>query len=130
MPLADHFRVGSTTNHALLGVSLEPLTAAADTSIPAPIPWATPSAPTSPWSALRPGASPAGDGPGAKAPAKRRDWRQPPWDWIAGGAIATVDGLATWVEDLVGGNLLDPAMQRQRLASIRPTGPGNTAGAG
>jgi hypothetical protein len=27
-------------------------------------------------------------------------------------------------------NLLDPAMQRQRLASVRPTEPGNPAGAG
>ena len=39
-------------------------------------------------------------------------------------AISTADDLARYVEALVDGGLLSPAMQQARLASIRPTGPG------
>ncbi|WP_158545461.1 serine hydrolase domain-containing protein [Bremerella cremea] len=47
----------------------------------------------------------------------------PSWAWAAGGAISTADQLATYVEALVNGGLLDQAMQKERLASLKPTNP-------
>ncbi len=47
----------------------------------------------------------------------------PSWAWAAGGAISTADELATYVEALVHGGLLDTAMQKKRLASLQPTNP-------
>ena len=44
----------------------------------------------------------------------------PSWAWTAGGAISTVDDLATYVTALVDGGLLDEATQKQRLESIKP----------
>lgn len=52
----------------------------------------------------------------------------PSWAWAAGGAISTAEQLATYVEALVGGGLLDPAMQKQRLASLKPTNPAEPNG--
>jgi D-alanyl-D-alanine carboxypeptidase len=49
----------------------------------------------------------------------------PSWAWSAGAGISTVDDLARYAEALVGGGLLSEAMQRRRLASIRPVDPGN-----
>jgi D-alanyl-D-alanine carboxypeptidase len=49
----------------------------------------------------------------------------PSWAWTAGGAISTAGDLATYVKAMVGGGLLDPALQQQRMDSITPTDPGN-----
>jgi D-alanyl-D-alanine carboxypeptidase len=47
----------------------------------------------------------------------------PSWAWTAGAGISTADDLARYAEALVGGGLLNDAMQKQRLASIRPINP-------
>lgn len=47
----------------------------------------------------------------------------PSWAWAAGAGISTADDLVTWVQALVGGQLLKPDLQAQRLASVQPTGP-------
>jgi D-alanyl-D-alanine carboxypeptidase len=44
----------------------------------------------------------------------------PSWAWAAGGAISTAADLTRYVTALVGGGLLDPAMQKTRLDSIQP----------
>lgn len=44
----------------------------------------------------------------------------PSWAWAAGGAISTAGDLTRYVTGLVGGGLLDPAMQKKRLDSIQP----------
>lgn len=49
----------------------------------------------------------------------------PSWAWTAGSAISTAGDLVTFVQGLVNGKLLDPAMQKQRLDSVRPTNPSN-----
>ena len=49
----------------------------------------------------------------------------PSWAWTAGAGISTADDLARYVQGLVGGGLLSEAMQRRRLASIRPVDPAN-----
>jgi D-alanyl-D-alanine carboxypeptidase len=49
----------------------------------------------------------------------------PSWAWSAGAGISTVDDLARYAQALVGGGLLTDAMQRRRLASIRPIDPAN-----
>lgn len=51
----------------------------------------------------------------------------PSWGWAAGAGISTAKDLITYVEALVGGGLLDPALQDKRLASVHPVG---TNGAG
>ncbi|MGN6126465.1 MAG: serine hydrolase domain-containing protein [Humibacter sp.] len=43
----------------------------------------------------------------------------PSWAWAAGGAISTIGDLATWVEALGGGGLLDSDLQKERLDSVR-----------
>ncbi len=45
----------------------------------------------------------------------------PSWAWAAGAALATAGQLADYVEALVGGGLLEPAIQEERLASLKPT---------
>jgi len=47
----------------------------------------------------------------------------PSWAWAAGAGISTADDLVTWVQALVGGQLLKPDLQAQRLASVQPTSP-------
>jgi D-alanyl-D-alanine carboxypeptidase len=47
----------------------------------------------------------------------------PSWAWTAGSGISTAEDLARYAQALVGGGLLNDAMQRQRLASIRPINP-------
>jgi D-alanyl-D-alanine carboxypeptidase len=54
----------------------------------------------------------------------------PSWAWAAGGVISTVPDLATYVQALVGGGLLDAATQKVRLASIRPTDPAHPESGG
>ncbi len=52
----------------------------------------------------------------------------PSWAWAAGAASSTASELAIYVEALVGGGLLDPAMQEQRLKSLKtPIGHPETA---
>ncbi|TQM44459.1 serine hydrolase domain-containing protein [Pseudonocardia cypriaca] len=47
----------------------------------------------------------------------------PSWAWAAGAGISTADDLTRYVETLVGGGLLSPAMQEARLDSVRPLDP-------
>ena len=54
----------------------------------------------------------------------------PSWGWAAGGAISTVPDLSTYVQALVGGRLLNPATQKVRMDSIRPTDPAHPDAAG
>ena len=49
----------------------------------------------------------------------------PSWAWSAGAGISTADDLATYVPALVGGGLLSPELQQQRLDSVRPIDPAN-----
>jgi D-alanyl-D-alanine carboxypeptidase len=48
----------------------------------------------------------------------------PSWAWAGGAGISTAADLATWVEALVEGKLLDPAIQSTRIASVQSTNPG------
>ncbi len=54
----------------------------------------------------------------------------PSWAWTAGGAISTMDELATYVEAMVDGKLLDAEYQKIRLDSIQPLQPGAPVGYG
>lgn len=56
----------------------------------------------------------------------------PSWAWAAGAGISTVGDLATWVEALTEGGLLDEATQSLRMQSPRPTtdDPASTVGYG
>ena len=47
----------------------------------------------------------------------------PSWAWAAGAGISSVADLATWVEALADGKLLDPDMQAKRMASLQSTNP-------
>jgi D-alanyl-D-alanine carboxypeptidase len=47
----------------------------------------------------------------------------PSWAWAAGAGISTAGDLATWVEALADGKLLDPDMQAKRIASLQSTSP-------
>jgi D-alanyl-D-alanine carboxypeptidase len=47
----------------------------------------------------------------------------PSWAWAAGAGISTVADLATRVEALADGKLLDPDMQARRTASLQSTNP-------
>lgn len=52
------------------------------------------------------------------------DWN-PSWGWAAGAMISTVHDLHIWAEHLATGKgLLPPALQRERLNSLKPTAPG------
>lgn len=65
---------------------------------------------------------------GALLPA---DWSaaNPSIAWTAGSVISTADDLVVWARALVDGELLDPGMQAQRLASIQPIDPAQPDGA-
>ena len=52
----------------------------------------------------------------------------PSWAWAAGGVISTAADLATWIEALVGGELLDAAYQRTWRESLQPTNPSDPNG--
>ncbi|WP_051062943.1 serine hydrolase domain-containing protein [Ilumatobacter nonamiensis] len=54
----------------------------------------------------------------------------PSWTWSAGQGISTATDLATWVEAMVKGDLLDPATQQLRMDSVLPTDPTNPNAAG
>lgn len=54
----------------------------------------------------------------------------PSWAWTAGGGISTAQDLATYVKEMVGGGLLNPAMQKVRMDSIREIGSGAGYGLG
>lgn len=54
----------------------------------------------------------------------------PSWGWAAGAAISTAEDLATYVEALIGGGLLGPELQRERLDSVRPIDPADPASPG
>ncbi|MGW0175281.1 serine hydrolase domain-containing protein [Rhodococcus sp. NPDC003322] len=54
----------------------------------------------------------------------------PSWTWAAGQGISTANDLATWVEALAGGKVLDADMQAKRIASVKPTDPSNPEAAG
>lgn len=47
----------------------------------------------------------------------------PSWGGAAGAGISTADDLATYVKALVGGGLLSPQMQQERLDSLQPRDP-------
>lgn len=47
----------------------------------------------------------------------------PSWAWAAGGVVSTAADLVTWIEALVGGQLLDDAYQRSWRESLQPTDP-------
>lgn len=44
----------------------------------------------------------------------------PSWAWTAGAGISTAGDLATFVEALVRGGLVGPALQEERLGSVQP----------
>lgn len=46
----------------------------------------------------------------------------PSWAWSAGAGISTAGDLATWVEAMTTGKLLEPELQAQRMASLQPVG--------
>lgn len=54
---------------------------------------------------------------------KPNDWTDlnPSWAWAAGAASSTASDLATYVEALVGGGLLNDELQATRLASLKPS---------
>jgi D-alanyl-D-alanine carboxypeptidase len=54
----------------------------------------------------------------------------PSWAWTAGGGISTARDLATYVKAMVGGGLLNPAMQKIRFDSIRDISSGAGYGLG
>ncbi|HJX44309.1 MAG TPA: serine hydrolase domain-containing protein [Geodermatophilus sp.] len=54
----------------------------------------------------------------------------PSWAWTAGGGISTAGDLADHVEALVGGGLLSPELQEQRIASVQPLDPADPASPG
>ena len=62
---------------------------------------------------------------GTLAPADQTD-ANPSWGWAAGAGISTANDLATWVEALVAGKLLNSHLQARRLASVVPIDPSNS----
>jgi D-alanyl-D-alanine carboxypeptidase len=66
---------------------------------------------------------------GTLQPADRTD-DNPSWSGAAGGGVSTADDLATWVEAMVGGGLLDAATQQARMDFLLPTGNGADYGFG
>lgn len=52
----------------------------------------------------------------------------PSWGWTAGAGISTAQDLADYVEAMVGGGLLKPELQKQRLASFIPINPSEPKG--
>jgi D-alanyl-D-alanine carboxypeptidase len=54
----------------------------------------------------------------------------PSWAWSAGAGISTIGDLATLIEAIVGGDLLDPELQEQRLQNVVPPDPASTSAYG
>jgi D-alanyl-D-alanine carboxypeptidase len=54
----------------------------------------------------------------------------PSWAWTAGAGISTAGDLADYVEALVGGGLLSPELQQERIASVQPFDPADPASPG
>lgn len=53
----------------------------------------------------------------------------PSWTWAAGQGISTANDLATWVQAMVKGDLLDEKTQKLRMDSVAPTDPDDPASA-
>lgn len=53
----------------------------------------------------------------------------PSWGWAAGAGISTAGDLATWVEAMTTGKVLDTAVQELRMNSLRPQSADNPQGA-
>ncbi|MDI1463722.1 serine hydrolase domain-containing protein [Catellatospora sp. KI3] len=104
-----------------LGLSRTTLPEAADAAIPTPHPQGYMFG-TNVSTLKDPALSPADQAAAAKGELLPRDVtdNNPSWAWAAGGAISTAADLTKYVTALVGGGLLDPAMQRTRLDSIKP----------
>lgn len=145
----------SNTNTVLLGAIIEKITgeslaqnfqtrifdrlkltqtsypAADDASIPAPHPqgytWAT-NVETIDGTVLSPEVQAAAKA-GTLEPMDATDVN-PSWAGAAGAGISTADDLAVYVKGLVGGGLLGPEMQRERLASVKPADPDDPQSAG
>ena len=62
---------------------------------------------------------------GTLAPGDQTD-ANPSWGWAAGAGISTANDLATWVEALVSGKLLNAGLQGRRLASVVPIDPSDS----
>ncbi len=45
--------------------------------------------------------------------------QSPSWSWAAGGVASTAEDLSTWIQALVGGKVLNPAMQQRWVDSIK-----------
>jgi len=54
--------------------------------------------------------------------------QNPSYATAAGGAVSTANDLATWIQALVGGRVLDAGYQRQWLASVQPEDPSKPDG--
>jgi len=54
----------------------------------------------------------------------------PSWAWAAGAGISTIGDLATLIEAMVGGGLLNPDVQEQRLKNVVPPEPGSASAYG
>lgn len=54
----------------------------------------------------------------------------PSWTWAAGGAISTLEDLATWVTAMGDGSLLDATWQDKRMSSVQSVDPANPAAPG
>ncbi len=104
-----------------LGLSQTQLPEAADAGIPAPHPQGYMFG-TNVSTLANPALPPAEQAAAAKGELLPRDvtGNNPSWTWAAGGAISTAADLTKYVTALVGGGLLDPAMQKTRLDSIKP----------
>ena len=54
----------------------------------------------------------------------------PSWAWAAGAGISTIGDLATLIEAIVGGGLLNPDLQEARLQNVVPPEPGSASAYG
>jgi len=53
----------------------------------------------------------------------------PSWAWTAGSGISTMEDLAVYVKAMVGGGLLSPELQQERIDSVQPVDPNKPAAA-
>jgi D-alanyl-D-alanine carboxypeptidase len=104
-----------------LGIHQTLLPAATDAGIPAPHPQGYMFG-TNVSTLANPALPPAEQAAAAKGELLPNDvtGSSPSWAWAAGGAISTAGDLTRYVTALVGGGLLDPAMQKTRLDSVQP----------
>ncbi|WP_212831759.1 serine hydrolase [Catellatospora sp. TT07R-123] len=104
-----------------LGLGQTQLPENTDTGIPAPHPQGYMFG-TNVSTLSNPALSPADQAAAAKGGLLPRDVTDssPSWAWAAGGAISTAADLTRYVTALVDGGLLDPAMQKTRMDSIKP----------